>query len=73
MESGEEKQFLVIDDLFKRYTILVGVENKKTSVYCEACEHWIATYDGDAISRYTETELMEKILADHQEIDVRMP
>lgn len=64
MEEGRIT-FLVVSDLFKRYTIMVEALNGYTSVYCEECEMWVAQYDGDQLSTQTADQLYEQIIDDH--------
>lgn len=59
-------KFLVVSDLFERYTIVVNATTKSTSVYCEECGYWVNRYDGDQISRHTPDQLLEKIVDDHE-------
>ena len=65
--SDVPHQFLVIDDLFTRYTIIVEPVAGITSVYCDECDMWVAEYMGDHISTHTQEELYEKILSDHKQ------
>ena len=58
--------FLVVSDIFKRYTILVNTATDNTSIYCEACEVWVNWYDGDQLSTHTANELLERIVEDHE-------
>ena len=58
--------FIVVDELFPRYTILVNVLDRRTSVYCDECEQWVTQWDGEQISRNTEIELLEKIVDAHR-------
>jgi len=58
--------FLVVSDLFERYTIVMNASTKLTSVYCEECEMWVNQYEGDQLSTHTADELLEKIVDDHE-------
>lgn len=58
--------FLVVSDLFKRYTIIVNTATDATSVYCEECEVWVNSYEGDHLSTHTHDELLEMIVDDHE-------
>jgi len=58
--------FLVVDDLFERYTIVVNASTQETSVYCEECDTWVARYEGDQLTRHTESALLGKIVDDHK-------
>jgi len=60
-------EFLVINELFDRYTIIVNTTHDYTSVYCEECDIFVEQYDGDHISRHSPDELYEKIINDHEE------
>lgn len=57
--------FLVVSDLFKRYTIVVNTSTDATSVYCDECEVWVNRYDGDQLSTHTQEDLFETIIDDH--------
>lgn len=59
-------QFLVISDLYERYTVVMNAATRNTSVYCEECGVWVERYEGDQLSRHTQNELLEKIVADHE-------
>lgn len=56
-----------MDEMFKRYTILVEALTRRTSVYCDSCEEWIIEWDGEQVSRHTQDELYEKILLSHKD------
>jgi len=60
-------QFMIVDDLFTRYTIFVGLLTKTTSVYCDECEMWVFQVDGDHLSTHTQLELFEYIVSRHDE------
>jgi len=64
---SETHHFLIIDNLFTRYTIVVEPVESLTSVYCDECEQWVAQYEGDQITTHTQDELFEKILDDHKQ------
>jgi hypothetical protein len=57
--------FLVVSDLYDRYTVVVSVGTRQTSVYCEECEMWVNSYEGDQLSTQTQADLLEKIVEDH--------
>jgi hypothetical protein len=57
--------FLICNELFKRYTIVVNASTKRTSVYCDECEVWVNKYEGDQLSTNSEDELLELIVEDH--------
>ena len=59
--------FIVISDLFERYTIVVNALNDYTSVYCTECEHWIGQWPGDQLSSHSVDELYELIIDTHEE------
>lgn len=63
---SETHHFLIIDDLFERYTIIVEPVAGLTSIYCDECEQWVAQYEGDQITTHTQDELFEKIVSDHK-------
>ena len=58
--------FIVVSDLFERYTIVVNASTKSTSVHCDECEVWVNRYDGDQLSTHTPEELLGKIVEDHE-------
>ena len=64
---SKTRNFLIVDNLFTRYTIIVEPINGVTSVYCEVCEEWVATYQGEHITTHTHKELYEKIVSDHRD------
>lgn len=59
--------FIVVDNMFTRYTLIVDPVNKRTSVYCEHCDEWVAEFKGSAISTHSQTEMYEEILSSHHE------
>jgi hypothetical protein len=59
--------FLVVSDLFDRYTIVVNTATRSTNVYCEECDEWVERYDGEQLSQHSPNELYEKIVEDHSE------
>jgi len=59
--------FLIIDNLFARYTIIVEPITGLTHIYCNKCEAWVAQYEGDHITTHTQDELLEKIVSDHEQ------
>lgn len=63
----DTRHFLIIDDLFARYTIIVEPVAGLTSIYCDECEQWVAQYEGDHITTHTQDELYEKIVGDHEQ------
>lgn len=58
--------FLVIDNLFKRYTVIVQVGSRTTSVYCDECEEWVAQWPGEQVTTQTHIEFYEKIVDAHK-------
>ena len=58
--------FLVVSDLFKRYTIVVNTASRSTSIHCDECEIWVAQYEGDQLTTHTANELLERIVEDHE-------
>lgn len=58
--------FLVIDNLFKRYTIIVQAGSRTTSVYCNECDEWVAQWPEEQVTTQTHTELYEKIMSEHE-------
>jgi len=60
-------RFMIVDDLFTRYTIFVGLFDKTTNVYCDECDMWVLQRDGDQLSTHTQTELYELIVTTHDE------
>jgi hypothetical protein len=59
-------RFLVISDLFKRYTIVVSTFTDETSVYCEECEQWVARWEGEKLSAYSPEQLLGEIVEEHR-------
>lgn len=59
--------FLVVSELFDRYTVVVNTTSGHTSVHCDECNEWVETYDGDMLSTQTTHEFLELIVADHSE------
>jgi hypothetical protein len=59
-------EFLVVSELFDRYTIVVNAVTKQTSVYCEECDQWVNRYEGDQLSRHSVEDLFEMIVEDHE-------
>lgn len=57
--------FLVIDDLFDRYTIVVNSTWGSTSVYCEECDVWVNRYDDNKLTEMMYNDFYELIVADH--------
>ena len=54
--------FMIIDTLYSGYTIVVDTVSKATSVYCDTCDEWVVTYEGDAISRHSKNDLYIDII-----------
>jgi hypothetical protein len=61
------KEFLIVDELFTRYTIVVGLTSRITSVYCDECDVWVVEYDGDHLSTQTTLDLFEMVVNEHDE------
>ena len=59
--------FMVVSELFDRYTVVVNTTSGHTSVHCDECDEWVETYDGDMLSTQTTHEFLERIVADHSE------
>jgi uncharacterized protein YaaW (UPF0174 family) len=59
--------FLVVSELFKRYTLIVDPIARRTSVYCDECDEWVADYEGERVTQDSPEELLEKIVRDHDE------
>lgn len=64
---SDTHHFLIIDELFARYTIIVEPVKSVTSIYCDECGEWVAAYEGNQITTHTQDELLEKIVADHKQ------
>jgi hypothetical protein len=60
-------EYLIVDDLFDRYKIIVEPLGQVTSVYCEECETWVDHYDGEHLSTHSESELLEEIVSSHED------
>jgi methionine salvage enolase-phosphatase E1 len=58
--------FLVVEDLFDRYTIVVNETTNDTSVYCEECGIWVNTYSGNQLTTVMPDDLYEMIVDDHE-------
>ena len=58
---------MIVDDLFTRYTIVVGIFDGTTSVHCDECNMWVFHDTGDHLSTHTRTELFEYIVFRHDE------
>ena len=63
---SEIQRFIVVDELFPRYTIVVDISDRTTSVHCDECERWVTQWPGEQISRNTHIELLEMILEVHR-------
>jgi hypothetical protein len=63
----EDDTYLVVSELFERYTLVVDPIVRTTSVYCEECEEWVAEYYGDQVSTDSPEELLGRIVEDHDE------
>jgi hypothetical protein len=59
--------FLVVSDLFDRYTIVVNTSTKHTSVYCDECEQWVGRWEGDQLSQHSPNDLKQLIVERHEE------
>ena len=64
--SNDIHRFIVVDELFPRYTIVVDISDRTTSVHCDECEQWVTQWPGEQISRNTHIELLEMILEVHR-------
>jgi hypothetical protein len=60
-------QFIIVSDLFTRYTVIVEPVAATTSVYCDSCETWVAHYHDQVLAKYDEDELLERIVDDHSD------
>lgn len=60
-------EFIVVNDLFERYTIIVNTTHQYTSIYCEECDIFVEQYEGDHLSEHSADELYERIISDHKE------
>jgi hypothetical protein len=67
MDLDKTITFIIVGELFERYTIVVNTATKSTSVYCEECGKWVAKYDGDQLSTHSSEQLLDKIVSDHRE------
>lgn len=59
--------FIVVDDLFERYTILINKYSDLTSVYCRECDVWVGQWYGQELAYHTEDEILEEIVDKHNE------
>lgn len=60
-------RYIIVDNLFARYTVVLSMDTKTTSVWCEECETWVAEWEGDQLSRHSATELLEEIVSAHED------
>jgi hypothetical protein len=60
-----DKHFIVVDTLFVNYDIVIDVQDKTTSVWCNSCEQWVGTYQGDALTTMSSTDFYEYIINEH--------
>jgi len=65
--TDDSYRFMIVDDLFTRYTIFIGLLDKTTSAYCDECDMWVFEVDGDHLSTHTQLELFEFIVSRHDE------
>jgi len=62
---SETQRFLIIDDLFDRYTIVVTLLSRDTSVWCEECEQFVAEYDEEQLTTRSEEDFYMDIVEKH--------
>jgi hypothetical protein len=60
-------QFIIVSDLFTRYTLIVEPVSVTTSVYCDSCEMYVSHYHDQVLAKYDEDELLERIVDDHSD------
>jgi hypothetical protein len=64
--SNDVQKYIIVDDLFSRYTIIVDIFDRTISVHCDECNEWVLELDGEQISRHTHVDFMEMILREHE-------
>jgi len=57
--------FQIISNLFNRYTILINKYSEITSVYCQECGVWVASYEYEDLIQLSSEEFLYKIVKDH--------
>lgn len=60
-------QITIIDDLFKRYILMVYGDSDSTDIFCKECESFVGSYETETLKELTENELLSKIVSDHSE------
>lgn len=58
--------YMVIDDVYERYTLVVSELTGIVSVHCDECEIWVAEYERELLFEKTNTELLEMIMRAHE-------
>jgi hypothetical protein len=61
----DTREYIIVDDLFPRYTIIVDILAGTTSAYCDTCEMWVFEADKELLSAHTQNELLEHIISTH--------
>jgi len=64
--SNDVQRFIIVDELFSRYTVVVDIADRTTTVYCTECEQWVIQWPGEQVSCNTHIELLEKIVDAHR-------
>lgn len=61
------REYIIVDDLFPRYTIIVDLRAGTTVAYCDECEMWIFEADREILSTHTQAELFQFVVSEHDE------
>jgi len=62
-----DSRFLIIDDVFTRYTVVLDIQEQVTEAYCDECDCRVFSLNGDHLSTNTQVELFDKIVFAHDE------
>jgi len=61
----DTREYIIVDDLFPRYTIIVDIFAGTTFAYCDECGVWVFEQDRELLSAHTQNELLEYIISTH--------
>jgi|APHM01.1.fsa_nt_gi hypothetical protein len=64
-EDSNVQKFIVINDTFKRYTVVLDIINQETSAFCDECDEKVFSLSGDHISTQSKMDLFEMIVEEH--------
>jgi hypothetical protein len=59
--------FIRVDSIFERYTIIVDLDREVTHVYCTECDEQVVAYKGEQVTTNTEMQLYDAIIEKHDE------